>query len=925
MSKKEYLFGFAAIFIAVFGVYWYTMAPTASFWDCGEYIACAYSLGVPHPPGGPLHVLIRRIFTLIPFGYEIGFRSNMLSVLTGAIMAGLVGLIIVKIINRTGEITSKYAKIGAWVAGAAGAFIAAFAYTPWWNSVESEAYGISTFVFILCLFLAFLWDENIKTQQHKKYLLLIIYLMALSSGIHLIPLLAAPGILLFVFLRNREVIKDAELLRFIVLVIPFFALSASVPLPIVGIIFAGVVVFILLPHGSRRDSKLLAVTTLLFVIGFTTYAYLIIRARQNPNINEVAPTNIQRLWEGFSRKQYGPNKLSTVFARETAAQTGYNLPHAFYEQIKFFTTYLSWQWVPFPRQVRWEGEILTNFTRFGSIIINILFVCISFFGIWTHYKYKKDRTTFWLMFTTFLIATIALIFYMNFKFSPSDPNPLHTPREVRERHYFFGPAFILFGLYVGLGFWGIISTIKRGAWLLRPAIGILALVPVIGNFHSHVNRRGLWLPDDYGHNMLASCDDGAVIFTNGDNDTFPLWFVQEVKHIKPSVTVANLSLLNTEWYIKQLKQRGVPMSLTDWEADNIMPFPVIKDGQPDKKNLLLIKDFGVRDILAINGGYEFERKIFMPIKREKLPKELKVRFPKEMDIIPPSYYVRRLPQKYWLRLPEEYFLPTEEFAALVLKDYKSKIPVYFAVTVSSDNTKGLEPHLRMEALVKRVTPGGARFDILKTDSLLNKVYRYRGIFDPSVYKDENSRRLLTNYAAAYFALGMAYKNQGQIEKAIEALEMGKQFKAGEIIPFAYQLAVLYEVIGEHEKAEANLRELPEEARGVSAWYTLGQFHLERGNLEKAEESFKKALEIAPQDPGGYAGLIELYHEQQDDNNFKKILEKCIQDPVLTGKIVSIFKFEKKNHLAALLLENWLSYHPYDTVARGLLQEFQNNL
>ncbi|MDI6839280.1 MAG: DUF2723 domain-containing protein [bacterium] len=923
MSKRGYLYGFIIIFVIAFCVYLYTVEPSLSFWDCGEFIACGYSLGVPHPPGTPLYTLICRIFSLIPFGREIGFRVNMSSVITSAFVAVFIWLLIIKIIERAKKIDTNKDKVIAWLSGAVGAFIAAFSYTCWWDSVETEVYRLATLILLLCLFLILKWDENIKSKEHKKYLLIIAYLLTLSCGIQLIPLLAVPGILLFAFLKNREGLNDWDIFRFIALVIPFFVLSVGVPLPLVGVITICIIGFIIFSYRKAAfDGKFIGIVLFLLVIGFTTYAYLIIRARQNPGINEVAPTTINKLWDVFTRKQYGPDKVLAVFIRETATkENGYNFFQAFFEQIRFFTTYLIWQWMPYPREVRWEGAVVSNFTKIGSIAINTIFICLGLFGIYAHYK--REKKTFLPLFITFFMVTIALVFYMNFKFSPSDPNPLHRPTEVRERHYFFDPAFALFGLYIGLGVWELLSRIRYGWQAIAPLFAIVAFVPIAGNFNSHVNRRGLWVADDYGYNMLMSCDDGATVFTNGDNDTFPLWFAQEVKHTKPTVKVANLSLLNTEWYIKQLKSWGVPISFTDYEIDNLMPLPMMKDGKPDRSRFLLVKDFGVRDIIATNGGYKFERKVFLPIKRETLPKEYRNRFPKNMEVIPPNYYARRLPSDYWVRLPEEYFLPPNEFANLVLKDYKPNSPVYFAVTCSRDNTAGFEPYLCMEGLVRRVTAGGAEFDIWKSDSLLNKVYRYRSIFDPKVYKDENIKKLLTNYSAAYFALGMAYKEKGRIDKAIEAFECGKRFKTGEtLLPFAYQLAALYEVMGEHEKAESNLSEIPEESRGASVWYALGEFYIRNKDIKKAESSFMKAIESDSNDPSGYTGLIKLYYTQQDTYRLRKLFEKCALDPNLTGRIVSIFRFERENKLAALILENWLSYHPQDSIARGMLNELR---
>ncbi len=939
MSKKEHLYGFIIIFAVVFGVYVYTVAPSLSFWDCGEYIACAYSLGVPHPPGSPLHVLIRKIFTMIPFGREIGFRANMLSVVGGAFSAAFIWLILVKVIERIKKIETRSEKILLWLGGATGALIAAFSYTCWWNSVESEGYGISASILILCLWLTLKWEENLKTGEHKKYLLLIAYLIALTSGIHLTPLLAVPGILLFMFLRNRQERKDPVVLRFIVLVLPFLALCMSFPLWGVGILGVFAIGFILWPMRVRgpastplmRDGRFFALTALLLVLGFTTNAYLIIRARQDPRINEVAPTDIKKLWDGFTRKQYmpeGTSLLTIMFQRRTQTkENGYSFIRALGGQVKFFTDYLIWQWAPYPREERWEQRTLSNFAKFGSVAVNAIFVGLSLFGMLWHWK--REKNTFYLIWTTFFMASIALLFYVNFKFSPSDPNPLHLPHEVRERHYFFGSAFLLFGLYIGFGIWGLLSMIKgwqerfftsfRMTSVVAPVLGALAFVPLFGNFYSHANRRGHWIADDYGFNMLSSCDDSATLFTNGDNDTFPLWFAQEVKNIKPSVNVANLSLLNTDWHIKQLKKRGVPISFTDYEIENLIPFPVIKDGEADRTKLLIVKDFAVRDILATNGGYKFKKKIFMPIKRDALPKKYKSKFPEEMKVIPPNYYTRRIPKELWVRLPEEYFLPPREFADLILKDYTPEKPVYFAVTVSESNLGGCRLYLQMEGLAYRVVGSGAQgFNIEKSDSLLNSVYRYRAIFDPRVYKDKNTKRLLTNYAAAYFQLGMAYRKEGKIDKALKSLEFGKLFKVEENLPFNYQLASLYEVIGEHEKAEQHLRKFAEQANKGAGWYTLGGFYQKWGETEKAKESFKRATQTEEQSLG-YAGLIEIYYEEKDTVNLNNIFELCAKNPAITGKILSIFRAERRDELVALLLKNWLAYHPQDTIAQSLFR------
>lgn len=915
MSKKEYIIGFIIVFLVCLSVYLYTVAPTLSFWDCGEYIACAHILGVPHPPGGPLHILIRKVFTLIPFGKEIGFRANILSVLCGALGAALIYFFVVKVIGKWRRPSSMGDKAIIHISGFMASMICAFSFTYWWNSMESEAYGLSTFILLFCLFLALFVDE---VKQYKKLLVLIIYILALSVGIHLLPLLAGIGIIAFILIKNFEEIKDRELVNFAVLLVPFFFLCIGVPLP--AVIFVAICAFGYIIYERKKlykDNKFIILTLCLVLIGFTTFSYSIIRARANPGINEVAPTNIHRLWDCFTRKQYGPGTFANPFQRKTCIETGYSFPRGVYEQVKFFGRYFIWQYTPFPRESAWEGAKLSSFTRFGSTGVTLIFIGLGLFGMYSNFR--KHNRTFWLFFITFFLAGIMLAIYQDFKFSPSDPNPLHNPDEVRERHYFFGPAFALFPYFCGIGIFELLSKIKRNFRLVVSCICIpISLVPLFSNFYSHANRHNLWIPDDYGYNMLSSCEPGSCVFTNGDNDTFPLWFAQEVKRTNYSVIIANLSLLNTEWYIKQLKRKGAPISFTDYEIDNLTPYPVIKDGKIQRDKILLVKDFGVRDIIATNGGFEFEDKVFFPIKRQTLPKEYQRLFPKDMTVIHPNYYTRRLPKKYWIRLPEEYFLPAQDFTDLVVKNYTGKVPIYFAVTVSRDNTKGFEKYLRMEALVRRIAPENPGFDIERSDSLLNKVYRYRSIFDERVYKDKTTKKLLSNYAAGYFALGMSLERVGDTKRAIEAFEQGKKFRTGSDFPFAYHLSRMYEKVGELSKAENCLKEVAKEDN-MTAGYLLGNLYIKRNDFASAESIFNKVISADKNAPNGYAGLIELYSLKGDSILLREILGKCMMDPNLVGKIFGLYNSEGKKDLARFVLDTWVKHHPQDTVAKKMLK------
>jgi tetratricopeptide (TPR) repeat protein len=187
--------------------------------------------------------------------------------------------------------------------------------------------------------------------------------------------------------------------------------------------------------------------------------------------------------------------------------------------------------------------------------------------------------------------------------------------------------------------------------------------------------------------------------------------------------------------------------------------------------------------------------------------------------------------------------------------------------------------------------------------------------------DQNTKRLLTNYAAAYFYLGTAYRARGELRKAIEAFEFGRAFRGDQVLPFIHQLVSLYEEIGEKEKAMEYLRQTSVELNQEAIWYRLGISHLRENDIEEAESCFYKAIYANPEDPAyGYAGLIETYYTQQDTKKVREIFKLCANNPKMTGKILGIFKANQKDELAESLLKTWLTYHPYDTVARDLLKE-----
>jgi tetratricopeptide (TPR) repeat protein len=487
-----------------------------------------------------------------------------------------------------------------------------------------------------------------------------------------------------------------------------------------------------------------------------------------------------------------------------------------------------------------------------------------------------------------VFTSLGLVLYLNLRFSPSDPNPYHTPKEVRERDYFYGVSFIFFTFFVGIGLWQVAKSLiettlknwKRNASIaLSVLIFGLPVIPLFSNYNSHVNRRGNWVANDYGMNLLMSCEEGSVLFTNGDNDTFPLWFVQEVKNFmkfdgekRTGVAVANLSLLNTDWYIKQLKRMGVPISFTEREIEMLRPVK-IANGE-----VLYVKDLAIRNIIVTNSGGKLSMK--------------------------------------------DLFLPREEFTEKFLTDYEGELNIYFAVTVSRENMKGYEKHLKLEALAYRIVAeeGRGMIDHEKTEDLLFNKFSYRSIFDPKVYKDENTYKLLSNYAAGYFALGSYYKSIGNNKKAAEVLEFGKKFAKRDLLPFAFNLAEIYKTEGEYAKAEENLKEVLGQFDSGLIYYMLGEVYEAQGKNDEALIFYLKAKEAEHDRVAGYAGLAKYYYKRGDTLNTVKYFREAMTDSKIYQDLFSFFITNGDTALAKFLLRDYLEMRPDDERVRELLEK-----
>ncbi len=485
-ERPPYLLA-GAVALATLVLYVATLAPTAQFWDTPEYIAAAYSLGIPHPPGNPLFVILAHVWGLVPWLPAYAARINLLSAVLSALTAGFWFLIGERWLRPVVP-----ARGPRRVTALAGAVLAATAFTVWNQSVVNEkVYTVSLFSIALVLWLAVRWGDQASGSLRDHHLLVIVYLLALTATNHLMGLLVAPAVVVYVLYTDPKVFLSPKFLG-----------------------WAAVAV----------------------VLGISLWAFLIVRSPHFPPINEGEPTNLRALRDVLNRTQYGKPPVSLRQA-------------PFGTQLAMWWQYFTWQWgkdwaAGVQRAVavlfgalgllggwrHWKAD-----KRSGMAMAALMFTLIPALVYYLNFKYRfgthpldnaidevRERDYFFIVsFAAWgLWAAMGLATVMEW---------IQAALTTR------------------------VSDAGR-RWALATPVLVVALVPLVGNRLS-APRNGEWLARDFAYDMLQSCNPYAVLVTAGDNDTFPLWYAQVVEHIRDDVSVLNLSLANTDWYDRQLERR----------------------------------------------------------------------------------------------------------------------------------------------------------------------------------------------------------------------------------------------------------------------------------------------------------------------------------------------------------------------------------
>jgi hypothetical protein len=482
-------------------------------WDTSEYIAAAHIVGLPHPPGNPFFVLLGKVFSLLPIAPNVASRVNLLAALCAAVSAGIWFLIAERVLVRW--MSERWQRIAG---SALAALLSATAFTVWSQAVVNEkVYTVALVGVALVAWLTVRWCEHPDGGKADRLLVLIAFLLGLGYANHMAGFLAAPSVALAVVAR-----RPGTLLRWRLL------------LACVGAV----------------------------ALGITPFATQPIRSAHFPRINEGETTGCRTIIEWrctFSKETWRAFKYN--FDREQYAKPSVLERQApFSAQVGMWWLYFKWQWLRDP-----YGQKQT-----AQAVLAAIFLLLGLFGGWVHWK--RDRQSFWFFGPLMFTMTLLLIYYLNFNYGASQASLLgdRVPREVRDRDYFFLWSFSAWSVWAALGLmliWESLGTLlssrmvrigrdllptpTRRGWALTAPLMAVAFVPLFGNWYS-ATRSGDTTTRDFAHDLLNSVEPYGVLVTLGDNDTFPIWYAQEVEGIRKDVVIANTSLLNTDWYVRQL-------------------------------------------------------------------------------------------------------------------------------------------------------------------------------------------------------------------------------------------------------------------------------------------------------------------------------------------------------------------------------------
>ncbi len=939
------------VFVVAALVYLLTLEPTASWWDASEFITGAYKLEVGHPPGAPFHIILGRFFSL--FAGDVSRAAYMVNLLSGVASAATVMLLYWTIVHLARKLSGERQlalpeMIVVFGSGVVGSLAFAFTDSFWFSAVEGEVYALSSF-FTAAVFWAILkWENEAGQKYADRWLVLIAYLVGLSTGVHLLSLLVLPAIGLVYYFKKYPfswrgvtlalLISMGILAVIQVVIIPgiprtaflfdlFFVNTLGLPFN-TGMLTFIVLLFAVSAWGVyfTRKRKLVVWNTvvlsfIVILIGYSTFALIVIRASANPPMNQNHPDNAYALLRYLNRDQYGQHPLlygpyyntpaiaasgeknyynrvdgkyvvtgssagGTVY--ESSMKTFFPRMHSsdprhvaqykswgavegkpvkvqddgeevtlmkprFTENLRFFVTYqlghmyfryFMWNFAGRQNDVQGHGSFsngnwVSGISAFDNprtgprenmpafmkndpshntyFFLPLLFGLIGLFYQYNHSR--KGREGFAAVSAFFVFTGIAIIVYLN-----------QTPLQPRERDYAYAGSFYAFAIWVGLAVPALYRAVSKvmsgvsGATLV--VLVSLAWVPgllLAENYNDH-DRSGRYMTRDYAINYLESCAPNAILFTYGDNDTFPLWYAQEVEGVRTDIKVINISYLGMDWYINQHRQ-------TTYEAP---PIPFSFDEEKyymGRRDAVLLYDriegaVDLRDAMAFMGSDDERTKVemnagqvldyfpdtdfYLPVNKEKVLATGTVQ-PEDAHLIQDT--IRFSVNKSYLTKSEWAVLNM-----IAVNDWER--PVYINHSLLYSGNVFITDWLQMEGLAYRFVPirtesNGQDYGHINAGILHEKVmekFSWGNVNDPEVYLDDYNKRAVRMIQARpmFSRLAEALIEEGKTAEAERVIDRMFELFPDEKMPLTYDsfsATELYFKIGAVEKGSEKVRKI----------------------------------------------------------------------------------------------------------------------
>lgn len=936
-------------------VYIRTVEPTASFWDCSEFIATAHKLQVPHPPGAPLFLLVYRLFSLLSFGdvtrvaYWMNVSSALCSAATVLFLFWTIVLLGRKLLGvAVAQLTIAQA-VGLWGAATVGALAYGFSDSAWFSATEAEVYAMSSLFTAFVVWAMLRWETITDESAATRWLLLIAYATGLSIGVHLLNLVTVPALTwLFYARRNVPTLKGSALAIGAGLGIVFaLMIGVRIVLPTLageveiaavnrlglpfgsgllafGTVFVGALVWGIRWSVQRQRAALNAVLLgfAFVLIGYSSYTAVLIRSNYNPPINENQPDNVLRFVYYLSLKQYptrpllyGPyftapvvdvRKGDPVYIRgkdrrnacryeiadyerkivfDPRQQTlfprvhnrdgdnpaayrrilglsegqkptfGDNLRFLFTHQLgHMYARYFLWNFVGRESDREGAGSLLamggadvpiTVANNPGRNAYYGLPLLLGLAGLL--YQFGRNRAGFWLVGMLFGLLGVGLVLYLN-----------TPPTEPRERDYIYVGSFYAFAIWIGLGTLAVASGLAyliRNQLVTRVSAFVACLVvPCIladQNYDDH-DRSGRFTAVDTAKNVLNACAPHAILFTNGDNDTFPLWYAQEVEGFRTDVRVVITGYTNFDWYDQQLKRatyRGaaLPLSLEERHFapgtnDQVMYVenPDLRDGINLPEYLRLLREDSPLLRATLSEGSTINT---LPANRLILPVDVEA--VRKLGIVPTEREPGLQPQ-LTIELPKGDIFKEDLIFLDILATNQWKRPIYFS-SLANAVKFNLGEYTQLEGQVYRLLPArvaGARQGYVNSALMYRNLMEksaWRGLDDPAVYQDDNIRsRTVFNNRVQFLLLAEQLLRENQSARARDTLLRCLAVMPDRAVPFDRISAAMITPLvrtGETGRAVALADTL-----GQRADETLAYYARQRNLSEAAQRTVAEQLD-----------------------------------------------------------------------------------